>query len=156
MTFIFGTPCACCQLHTGTVSKHVVVSRIITHFLDWTVTQPDSAATACFCFNVCVSVGLGAQVSLGRSQLDVEAIVTKQRILLKSIPRGMAKVLFTARDFGNFLAHPFMKQAASKAVQVLPALMVVLPLKIHCSCTESMHLLLAATAEYVPTLSCYC
>lgn len=62
---------------------------------------------------------MGAQVCLGRSQLDVEAIVTKQRILLKSIPRGTAKVVFTAQDFGNFLAHPLMKQAAATAVQVL-------------------------------------
>lgn len=68
-------------------------------------------------------------MSLGESQLDVEAIVTRQRILLKSIPRGMAKVLFTARDFGNFLAHPFMKQAAATAVKVLHLR--------HCSLAES-------------------
>ena len=85
-------------------------------------------------------------MSLGRAQLDVEAIVTKQRILLKSVPRGMAKILFTAQDFGNFLAHPFMKQAAATAVQVLPAQSVLLPLKSHCSCTGFM--LLAATAGY--------
>ena len=59
-----------------------------------------------------------SQVSLGESQLDVEAIVTRQRILLKSIPRGMAKVVFTARDFGHFLAHPLFKHAAATAVKV--------------------------------------
>lgn len=59
-----------------------------------------------------------SQVSLGESQLDVEAIVTRQRILLKSIPRGTAKIVFTARDFGHFLAHPLFKRAATTAVKV--------------------------------------
>lgn len=58
------------------------------------------------------------QVSLGAAQLDVEAVLLKQRILLKSIPRGNAKIVFTARDFGNFLAHPLMRQAAATAIQV--------------------------------------
>ena len=58
------------------------------------------------------------QVFLGKAQLDIEAILTKQRILLKSIPRGTAKIVFTARDFGHFLAHPLLRQAAATAVQV--------------------------------------
>ena len=58
------------------------------------------------------------QISLGAAQLDVEAVLVKQRILLKSIPRGTAKIVFTARDFGNFLAHPLMRKAASTAIQV--------------------------------------
>ena len=58
------------------------------------------------------------QITLGAAQLDVEAVLLKQRIILKSIPRGTAKIIFTARDFGNFLAHPLMRQAASTAIQV--------------------------------------
>lgn len=58
------------------------------------------------------------QITLGAAQLDVEAVLFKQRIILKSIPRGTAKIVFTARDFGNFLAHPLMRQAASTAIQV--------------------------------------
>lgn len=57
------------------------------------------------------------EVFLGKAQLDIEAILTKQRILLKSIPRGTAKIVFTARDFGHFLAHPLLRQAATTAVQ---------------------------------------
>ncbi|DBA71652.1 TPA: hypothetical protein ACH3X2_001108 [Trebouxia sp. C0005] len=57
------------------------------------------------------------EVFLGKAQLDIEAILTKQRILLKSIPRGTAKIVFTARDFGHFLAHPLLRQAAATAVQ---------------------------------------
>lgn len=67
----------------------------------------------------CLSKG-GTQISLGAAQLDVEAVLVKQRILLKSIPRGTAKIVFTARDFGNFLAHPLMRKAASTAIQVGP------------------------------------
>jgi len=65
-----------------------------------------------------LQISCNLQVFLGKAQLDIEAILTKQRILLKSIPRGTAKIVFTARDFGHFLAHPLLRQAAATAVQV--------------------------------------
>lgn len=58
------------------------------------------------------------QISLGPAQLDVEAALMRQRIELKSVPKGSAKIVFTARDFGHFLAHPLMQRAAATAVQV--------------------------------------
>ena len=58
------------------------------------------------------------QITLGAAQLDVGAVLLERRIGLKSSPRGTAKIVFTARDFGNFLANPLMRQAASTAIQV--------------------------------------
>ena len=42
----------------------------------------------------------------------------KQQILLTNVPVGTARVVFNAADFGNFLVHPLMTEAAKEAVEV--------------------------------------
>lgn len=59
------------------------------------------------------------QVSLGRAELDVGAILQQQRILLRGVPVGSGRIVFTAPQFGAFLRHPLMIEAAATAVQVL-------------------------------------
>lgn len=55
---------------------------------------------------------------MGAAAIDYGALVSQQRIVLRNIPRGEARILFNARDFGNFLVHPLMADAAAKAVDV--------------------------------------
>lgn len=58
------------------------------------------------------------QVSLGTAELDVAAILQQQRIMLQGVPLGEGRIVFTASQFGSFLRHPLMTQAAAAAVQV--------------------------------------
>lgn len=51
-------------------------------------------------------------------ELDLPAVLSQQRILLRNVPTGSARVVFTAADFGAFLQHPLVTTAARKAVQV--------------------------------------
>eukprot|EP00208_Stichococcus_sp_RCC1054_P006938 CAMPEP_0206147730 /NCGR_PEP_ID=MMETSP1473-20131121/34366_1 /ASSEMBLY_ACC=CAM_ASM_001109 /TAXON_ID=1461547 /ORGANISM="Stichococcus sp, Strain RCC1054" /LENGTH=351 /DNA_ID=CAMNT_0053544799 /DNA_START=285 /DNA_END=1340 /DNA_ORIENTATION=- len=65
-------------------------------------------------------LGLSAvilEVSLGRAELDVGAILQQQRILLRGVPVGSGRIVFTAPQFGAFLRHPLMIEAAATAVQ---------------------------------------
>ena len=63
-------------------------------------------------------VHLSRQVSLGMAELDVAAILQQQRIMLQGVPLGVGRIVFTASQFGSFLRHPLMTQAAAAAVQV--------------------------------------
>ncbi|KXZ56410.1 hypothetical protein GPECTOR_1g365 [Gonium pectorale] len=70
-------------------------------------------------------LGLTAQVldvQVGRVELDLPAVFSQQRIVLRNVPVGSARVVFTARDFGAFLQHPLVVTAARKAVQGRPFL----------------------------------
>lgn len=58
------------------------------------------------------------QADVSEAVVDYGAVITQQRIVLRNIPVGTARCVFTADDFGAFLVHPLMKAAAAKAVQV--------------------------------------
>eukprot|EP00882_Tetradesmus_deserticola_P011787 GHRQ01012473.1.p1 GENE.GHRQ01012473.1~~GHRQ01012473.1.p1 ORF type:complete len:218 (+),score=58.84 GHRQ01012473.1:180-833(+) len=65
-------------------------------------------------------LNLTAQVleaTVGAASLDPAAVLFKQQIQLTNTPVGTARVLFSAADFGNFLVHPLMTEAAKQAVQ---------------------------------------
>uniref|UniRef100_A0A383VV08 Uncharacterized protein n=1 Tax=Tetradesmus obliquus TaxID=3088 RepID=A0A383VV08_TETOB len=65
-------------------------------------------------------LNLTAQVleaTVGEASLDPSAVLFKQQILLTNVPVGTARVMFNAADFGNFLVHPLMTEAAKEAVQ---------------------------------------
>lgn len=65
-------------------------------------------------------LGLSARIldiSLGPASLDVPAILSQQRILLLGVPQGAGRIAFTAQQFGVFLQHPLMVEAAARAVQ---------------------------------------
>lgn len=57
-------------------------------------------------------------IAVGRVAVDASAILFERRIKLAQPPFGIARVVFTAQDFGAFLIHPLMVKAASTAVQV--------------------------------------
>lgn len=46
------------------------------------------------------------------------ALLSQGRIMLSTVPKGTARVVFTAPEFGTFLCHPLMVDAAATAVQV--------------------------------------
>ena len=52
---------------------------------------------------------------VGAAALDGGAL-TRGMLLLSASARGSGDVVFTARDFGNFLAHPLLVAAAARAV----------------------------------------
>ena len=58
------------------------------------------------------------QATVSEAILDYGAILFQQRIILSNTPVGTSRVVFSAQDFGNFLAHPLMQAAAKEAVQV--------------------------------------
>jgi hypothetical protein len=55
---------------------------------------------------------------VGEACLDYSAMLWQQRIVLTNIPVGTARVVFSGRDFGHFLVHPLVVNAAARAVQV--------------------------------------
>jgi hypothetical protein len=55
---------------------------------------------------------------VGEACLDYSAMLWQQRIVLTNIPVGTARVVFSGRDFGHFLIHPLVVNAAARAVQV--------------------------------------
>jgi hypothetical protein len=55
---------------------------------------------------------------VGEASLDPAAVLFKQQIQLTNVPVGTARVVFNASDFGNFLVHPLMTEAAKEAVEV--------------------------------------
>jgi hypothetical protein len=58
------------------------------------------------------------QATVSEAILDYSAILFQQRIVLSNVPVGTSRVVFSAADFGNFLAHPLMQVAAKAAVEV--------------------------------------
>jgi hypothetical protein len=58
------------------------------------------------------------QATVGEASLDPAAVLFKQQIQLTNVPVGTARVVFNAADFGNFLVHPLMTEAAKEAVEV--------------------------------------
>ena len=103
------SPCCTDAIHILQVSAHAAC---------WHPRSHPSLACCSHASPPLLQLQISLQVFLGKAQLDIEAILTRQRILLKSIPRGTAKIVFTARDFGHFLAHPLLRQTAATAVQV--------------------------------------
>ncbi|KAG2442990.1 hypothetical protein HXX76_003063 [Chlamydomonas incerta] len=59
-------------------------------------------------------------VEVGRVELDLAAALQQQRIALRNVPLGAARVVFSGPDFGAFLQHPLVRAAAARAVQGLP------------------------------------
>ena len=59
-----------------------------------------------------------AKVRLGQAALDMAALFSQRQILLSTVPVGSARVVFSGSQFGGFLIHPLMLEAASTAVQV--------------------------------------
>ncbi|PNW84901.1 hypothetical protein CHLRE_03g163250v5 [Chlamydomonas reinhardtii] len=58
-------------------------------------------------------------VEVGRVELDLAAALQQQRIALRNVPLGAARVVFSGPDFGAFLRHPLVVAAAARAVQGL-------------------------------------
>jgi hypothetical protein len=50
--------------------------------------------------------------------LDLSALLWQRRVALLNTPRGYVRIVLTAQDLSNFMVHPLMSNAASKAVQV--------------------------------------
>ncbi|KAG2499178.1 hypothetical protein HYH03_002759 [Edaphochlamys debaryana] len=70
-------------------------------------------------------LGLTARVldvELGRVELDLQAVLAQQRIALRNVPTGQARVVFSGPDFGAFLQHPLVRTAAARAVRGGPFL----------------------------------
>ena len=53
---------------------------------------------------------------VGAAALDGGTLLSRGVIALSTPARGSGTVVFNARDFGNFLVHPFMGSAAMRAV----------------------------------------
>ncbi|EFJ44756.1 hypothetical protein VOLCADRAFT_106216, partial [Volvox carteri f. nagariensis] len=62
------------------------------------------------------------EVEVDSVELDLPAVLSQQRILLRNVPLGSARVVFNAADFGAFLQHPLVTTAARTAVQGRPFL----------------------------------
>ena len=52
---------------------------------------------------------------VGAVEIDPIALVTKQRVELRTIPSGTMEVSFDADDFGNFLVHPQFETAVARS-----------------------------------------
>jgi hypothetical protein len=58
------------------------------------------------------------QVNLSEAIINYGTLILQQRVTLQNVPVGSARVVFDKDDFCNFLNHPLMKAASTKAVQV--------------------------------------
>lgn len=52
-------------------------------------------------------------LSVGRTDVDLPSLVSRQRIVLRRPAEGSASIFFSARDWDNFLAHPQMAVAVA-------------------------------------------
>jgi len=52
---------------------------------------------------------------VGAVEIDPIALLTKQRVELRTTPVGTCEVSFDARDFGNFLVHPQFQNAVARS-----------------------------------------
>lgn len=50
--------------------------------------------------------------------MDLPGLLWQQRLQLVNMPLGSTAITLTARDLGNFMAHPIMMEAGAQAVQV--------------------------------------
>ena len=58
------------------------------------------------------------QVNLSEAIINYATLILQQRVTLQNVPVGSARVVFDKEDFCNFLKHPLMMAASTKAVQV--------------------------------------
>jgi hypothetical protein len=52
-------------------------------------------------------------------RLDLSTLLWQRRVALLNVPSGYVRIVLTAEDLSNFMVHPLMSNAASKAVQVM-------------------------------------
>ncbi|KXZ42554.1 hypothetical protein GPECTOR_136g637 [Gonium pectorale] len=56
-------------------------------------------------------------VDVGELVLDYQKFMWQQTVALKNVPQGSVSFTLTSQDLANFMVHPIMAQAASRAVQ---------------------------------------
>ena len=59
-------------------------------------------------------------VSVGRTAIDVQALVSSRRILLQRAAEGDATMVFSGADWQNFLEHPLMSAAIANRRRTVP------------------------------------
>ncbi|GBF93742.1 hypothetical protein Rsub_06074 [Raphidocelis subcapitata] len=57
------------------------------------------------------------EATVGAAALDYAQVLLRGRIVLTNVPTGTARVVFDEVDFGNFLTHPLVTEAAKEAVR---------------------------------------
>lgn len=58
------------------------------------------------------------QATVGAAALDYAQVLLTRTIVLTNVPTGTMRVVFSEADFGNFLVHPLVTEAAKSAVKV--------------------------------------
>jgi hypothetical protein len=59
-------------------------------------------------------------VKVGRTAIDVTALITTRRIVLQNSAMGVATMVFSGADWQNFLMHPLMSKALADRRSVAP------------------------------------